>query len=111
MNTVIDEGVEFEVVWSGAHEGQDRDLFRQIEAPIQTAPAKRRTRIDTSESRAHLLELLHERELWSTTELREHAEISETRFWKHLQTFSRHGLTVHPSRGWVMLVRVQQEAA
>lgn len=32
--SIIDDGVEFETIWDGSHQGQNRDLFRWVEADL-----------------------------------------------------------------------------
>lgn len=36
--SIMDEGVELEVIWDGAHHNQNRDLFRWVEADGERRP-------------------------------------------------------------------------
>ncbi len=103
--TIFSEGVELEIVWTGAHEGRDKDLFNPVETTAVVLPSKR-SRISRRETaRGDLLDLMAERSIWSTTDLYQESGLSDTDFWNALRYFRQRGITSSPERGMVSLIR------
>lgn len=133
MQTVIDEGVAFEVAWSGSTGWTDPAIacgkalntlpflppppaeYRALEPEAQKTQAAQQARESTrswkiSPERLRAEALLATRDVWKTAELEAAVGgLTHRQFKSMLGNMSNSMLTEHPRRGWVRLRRPQQQ--
>ena len=106
---VRDDGEVYEVIFDGAHHGQDLDLFRKVEEP---EPAKKTTstRPTREDAIEELVNCFAQKAVWGTVELREATTLTPTEFERALNTLRRAGSIASLERGVVAVVE-EPEAA
>lgn len=101
---VVDEGVLYESVWDGSHQGKDLDLLVPIEAP-KPEPAQKKRRITRQQAYEAVLDCLTSTSarLWRTEKLREEADLTPCEFETALNVLRREGTVLSVQRGIVAL--------
>jgi hypothetical protein len=109
---VVDDGIEYEVIFDGAHHGKDLDLFRAIDVPAEDEhhPIKWTDTMDKRSVRQRVLSLFQEQDRWIAEQLQVEAGTDNRKLWITLQSLKRAGIIEHVGPCIVQLVRGRKAA-
>lgn len=113
---VRDDGIVYEVIWTGEHNGQNADLFNPPADPEPEDHSKFQWKepVDPRTQRERVVECLHEKAVWIRKDLEAAAGVTNPQLGVVLNSLWRSGYVQYPKRGLVELikpVKVQQVLA